>query len=198
MNYLEEYKVDVPEGRVGPWAIERFTVPKEPNIEMMRLALAGRPVPPGEYTRLTHDRRGVIMSDTPAEIRDHSGFFGRLRARFSDVKPRRVLIHGLGMGMALRYALLQDHVEHVDVVEIDADVIALVGPHYADDRLTIHHGDALDFRFPPGTTWDLAWHDIWDEISADNLAQIARLKRRYGRRVDWQAAWCEWQMRDRR
>jgi hypothetical protein len=60
----------------------------------------------------------------------------------------------------------------------------------AAGRLTIHHGDALTYKWPVGTRWTVAWHDIWDTICEDNLPDMNRLHRRFGRRVDWQGSWC--------
>jgi hypothetical protein len=193
--WFQKYQVDVPEGESGLWCVSRFEVTAEAakweNLRAM-IGHTSRPIQPGWYTRLTCQGRGVVMSDTPIEISDHRPALNKLERE----STRRVLIHGLGLGMVLRWALRQPHIEHVDVVELERDVIELVYPHYAnDDRLTLHHGDALDYRFPPGTRWDVAWHDIWDDITSENLPQVARLKRRYGRRAEWQEAWCEHDMR---
>jgi hypothetical protein len=186
-RWYEQYKVDVPEGEVEGLRVERFEVP-EGSFEAMRIALSGRiPPDPGVYTRLVTDRT-LWMSDTPAEIADHLDAINRI----GHLSCRRVLIHGLGLGMVLKAALACKHVQHVDVVEADDRVIRLVGPHYwTDARVSIHRGDALTFRFPKGARWDVAWHDIWPEISSDNLESMATLNRRYGKRVGWQGAWCQ-------
>lgn len=210
--WWKKYQVDLPEGERGDWRVERFEFREADSpLFNMRLAFsgqAGRTIPDGTYTRLRHKTRGVVMSDTLAEIGDHSELFGVLErgpwapnGRRSGELPRRVLIHGLGIGMSLRWALLQPHVEHVDVVEIDHDVRHLVGFHYQEmshrlgKKLVIHWGDALRYRFPRGTRWDVVWHDVWDEINLDNLEQVARLKRRYGRAAGWQGAWAEPELR---
>lgn len=167
--------VTVPEGRRGPWAVERFTV------ERTALRFSPRSVPPGAYTRLVHAGRGLVMSDTPDERRDHVPFVARARGR--------VLVNGLGLGMCVAAALAIPEVEHVTVVEADADVIALVGPHYAGPRVTIVHCDAFAYAPPPRTRYDAVWHDIWDEICSDNLPGMIRLHRKYGRRAGWQGSW---------
>jgi hypothetical protein len=174
--------VTVPEGAKGEWKIERFTVPREPTIAGIRFALAGRAVYPGTYTRLVHKRRGVIMSDTPAEKRDHLYFIGKAQGH--------VLINGLGLGMCLAAVLAKPVVIKATVVEIDTDVIALVSPHYAHDpRVEIVHASAFDYQPPKDVRYGAVWHDIWDEISEENLPEMARLHRKYGRRTDWQASW---------
>jgi len=207
----EEFKsphlVSVPLGQRGPWRIERLVIDQEAAWrEQMRALLnphrPDRAVQLGTYTALVHETRGVVMSDTPAEIDDHRPVLVKLE----DPTVRRVLISGLGLGMVLQHALRQPHVEHVDVVEIDNDVRYLVGLHYQEMRLqlphrpglVIHRGDALTYKVRHGARWDVAWHDIWDEISSDNLPEMARLKRRYASRVGWQGCWSEPLAREQR
>lgn len=175
--------VTVPEGRVGTLRVERFTV--EPD-SFQNFRLGVRSTRPGTYTALKDGGR-LWMSDTDAEKHDH---FEVLRA-VQRQQVKRVLINGLGLGMVLAATLSFDHVEHVDVVEIDERVIQLVGPHYAGQRVAIHHADAYEQakKWPAGMRWDVAWHDIWPNLCADNLPQMTRLHRSYGRRVGWQGSW---------
>lgn len=178
----DDWTVTVPEGTRGPWKVERFTVPENDLSQFIAAFKYGRSVPAGTYTRLT--RAGeVVMSDTPDEIRDHYALRGA---------AGRLLVHGLGLGMAVGFLLRQPGVTSIDVVELDPDVIALVGPHYWDPRLQIHRGDAYTFRFPnhEERSWDFAWHDIWDNICEDNLDGMKRLHRRYGGKVKQQFSWC--------
>lgn len=100
--------------------------------------------PPGE----------VVMEDSLHELRRHMPIWLAAHGR--------VLITGLGLGCVLRGLLASTRVEHVDVVEIDSDIIRIVGLEFVGNpRVTIHHGDALRFQWPEGTRWDCAWHDIW-------------------------------------
>ena len=182
----------------GPWRIEHKVIEEEAaKLGALRAAIggSGRYVPPGKYTGLIHERRGIVMSDTPDEMNDHFEPFYKAKTRGG-----RVLINGLGLGMVLKGILSLPNVEHVDVVEIDEDVIALCSPPFvkmAGDRLTIHHDDAFTKQWPKGTRWSVAWHDVWDVLNVDNLSNeddafpgtYAKLNRRYGRRVDWQGAW---------
>lgn len=186
----------VPEGESGPWRVSKFTVSEsDAKMDALRAAIGGhgRSVPPGEYTRLT--RNGyVVMSDTPDELRDHRPLLGC---------GERVIVNGLGLGCGVRMALAPYHrfdgtllhpgASHIDVVEISEDVIALTGPTFADDpRVTIHHADAFTMKWPVGTRWDFAWHDVWDDINSDNLrgeGSYAALHRKYGGRVTAQRSW---------
>lgn len=178
---MNKYQVDIPEGAVGNWKVERFTIERPCLHETLSMLKYGRGVPPGTYTML---KRGgtVVMSDTPDEIRDHLKFIWKAHGR--------CLIHGLGLGMALRAILAKDTVTQVDIVEQSPEVIALVGPSYqSDPRVNIHQGDAFTFKFQPHTRWDCAWHDIWDDLCTDNLAEMSKLHTRYGRRTSWQDSW---------
>jgi spermidine synthase len=99
-----------------------------------------------------------------------------------------VLIHGLGLGCAVRMAL-QAGAERVTVIELDQDVIDHVAPHLNDERVTIYQGDALTRRWPVGSTWTVVWHDIWDTICGENLPEMHRLHRSFGGRSLWQGSW---------
>jgi hypothetical protein len=192
-NNFDRFKVDWPEGSVGDWTIERHTVTIEDEqaqrIRLWNPTSLGRFTPAGTYTGLKRDGE-LIMSDSPDEIEDLMPFI--------DQAHGRVLINGLGLGVGLKAILdktnfMSDEpsVTHVDVVEIDPDVITLVGPNFGgDSRVHIWRGDAFTYHWQPGTTWDSAWHDIWDAICTENLIGMKRLHRRYGKRVGWQGSWC--------
>jgi len=179
--------VTVPEGESGRHRIERFTVgAADAQFEMMRAMFSssrGRGVPEGTYTRLMRGGT-LVMSDTPDECWDHRPFYQFARGH--------VLINGLGLGMVLQAVLLKDGVERATVVEKSPDVIALVGPHYEEmfpGRVEIVEADALEWNPPKGVRYGAAWHDIWDAMCEDNLPQMHRLHRKYGRRTDWQGSW---------
>jgi hypothetical protein len=184
--------VDLPEGTHGSVAVERFEVVK--NVEWARLLVAGRYCPEGHYTRLM--RNGELwMSDTPMEKRDHA------TAAFAiNQMGGRVLIGGLGLGMILRVALLTPTVTEIDVVDIDHDVLALVGPHYAKMAaelgkiLTFHEADVLTIKWPKGTRWSVAWFDIWPYGDTKFKAEMTKLRRSYGQRADWCGCWSQYEM----
>lgn len=177
-------KVEIPEGKIGPWAVEQFSISEDDiQIENMRYAFKGighRMLQAGTYTRLMCGRT-IVMSDTPAEMCDHWAI-----VRYA---TGNVLLNGLGIGMVLRNVLAKDCVTNVTVVEKSPDVIALVGPHYTDSRVAIIEADALTWKPPKGKRFNAVWHDIWNDICADNLSEIHKLHRRYGRIADWQGSW---------
>jgi hypothetical protein len=165
--------VDLPECEQDGLSIYRLTIPKG---DLHNALLGGRSTRPGTYTALKLNGR-LWMSDTDAEKRDHMPAVWKI----DSLKAKRVLS-----------ALSFDHVEHVDVVEIDERVVSLVGAHYAkDSRVHVHHADAYEqmSRWPVGTRWDVAWSDIWPDICLDNLEDMTRLRRSYGRRTEWHDCW---------
>jgi len=176
-----KYKVDIPAGTIGSATVAKINTADYP-IDTIRYALDGRGCVPGEYTTLRINGR-LVMSDTTAEVRDHLSAIWKAHGR--------CLINGLGLGVVVKAMLAKPEVEHIDVVENNADVIALVGPNYSDPRVTIHHADAYDIQWEAGLRWNVAWHDIWYDICEDNLPEMARLHRKYGRRCDWQDSWCK-------
>ena len=149
----------------------------------------GREIVAGEYTKLMRGNT-IVMSDTSAEISDHSYFVRQARGN--------VLINGLGLGWAVEALLQKESVKYITVIEKSLDVINLVAKHYEDKcpkdkKLWILQGDALDYKAPRGKRYDAVWHDIWDNICADNLEDMKTLHRKYGRRCDWQGSWCRYQ-----
>ena len=53
----------------------------------------------------------------------------------------------IGPGQGALTGPLLEHVDHLHVVEIDRDLIALLRRRYASERLSVHAGDALSFDF---------------------------------------------------
>jgi hypothetical protein len=176
-------KVDLPEGSNGPWKVERFEVLKDDILSFC--TYKHRAPAPGNYTRLVRNDE-VIMSDTPAEMRDHS--YAVYKARGS------CLITGLGLGMVLKNILLKPEVTDVTVLELSQELIDLVGPHYASDpRVTIICTDALTWKAPKGKRWDWCWHDIWDNICITNLKSMGTLNRKY--KANWKGCWAQGECR---
>lgn len=171
-------KVELPEGRKGAWEIRRFDV--EDSVVMR---MRERHFQPGAYTMLRHDSRGLVMSDTPAERRDHFGFVMEATGR--------VLISGLGLGMCLGAVLKKPDVSHVTVLEIDQDVIDLVAPHYEDERLRVICADATEWKPTKGERFNAVWHDIWDTMCMDNMPEMVKLRRRWGQLSDWCGCWSQ-------
>jgi hypothetical protein len=195
-------KVDVPEGAVGSAKIERFEI-TESDVRLALFQDSRARTDPGTYTKLVVGGE-LWMSDTQAERRDH--YEPVRRALELDHSEGRVLITGLGIGMVVQAMLHVPQITHVDVVEMNPDVIDLAAPHYSEmaaklgKTFDVHHGDAHARKvlFPAGTTWDLAWHDIWLNICTDNLESMGKLARTYTRFVGWQGFWAKEECRYQR
>jgi hypothetical protein len=182
--------VEVPDGSSGPWSVSSYKVSKDAEtFGMLRAAFSsarGRYVPAGTYKSLNRNGQ-IIMSNTPDEIRDCSYFFYKARDR--------VLINGLGLGITLDVILNKLNeddsyaVKEVIVIELSQDVINLVAPTFnKDPRVTIINADAYEYK--PVGRFDTVWHDIWDNITSENLPGMHKLHRKYGKKTDWQGSWC--------
>lgn len=176
----------VPCGTLGGWTVKEIIVDAEgAKRHNFHVAVRGgrRYIDEGTYMGLFRGRE-VVMSSTPAEIADLYGLF--------DHAYGRVLVNGLGLGVALAGVLANREVTAVTVIESSPDVIQLVGPTFTNDpRVTIIEANAFEYQPPRGARYEAVWHDIWDNICTDNLKGITQLKRRYGHRAEWQGAWCE-------
>jgi hypothetical protein len=181
--------VNVPDGMSGPWEIYSYSVSEQDEkFGFLRAMVSGsrRFVPAGSYKGLKRNNN-IIMSNTPDEVRDCFGFFREAKGK--------VLINGLGLGIALKAILnkVDDNgnpmVTKVTVIEKSEDVTKLVAPSFENDkRVTIINDDALTYK--PSGNFDVAWHDIWDDVCADNLKEMHKLHRKYGRKTQWQGSWC--------
>lgn len=190
LPWYEEYKVDVPEGQVGDFRIEHVTVDAEDEKRGRMYAAnpssGGRFVKAGKYTML-YEKGSLWMSDTPDEIRDHlEPIHEASRA------GGNVLINGLGIGVVTDAIASLENVTKVTVIEKSPEVIELVGPSLLKkhgDKLEIIEADSFEYRPPKGVRYTVVWHDIWLHLCTDNLDEMAKLHRKFGRRTDWQGSW---------
>jgi hypothetical protein len=173
--------INIPDGQSGNWSVETFEVPKEDLSQFISMMKYGRGVPAGIYKRLTY-KGLVVMSNTPDEIRDFMGFVYRAKGS--------ILINGLGLGVLLKALLDKSEITDITVIEKEQDVINLIGPYITDERVTIIHSDAFDYIPPKDKKYNYVWHDIWDNICADNLKEMKILHRKYGRKTEYQESWC--------
>lgn len=173
-------KVNLPEGKRGHWTVERFRIPKK----SLAFTYGHRAPQPGVYTRLLCGQH-CVMSDTDAEMRDHY-------APVINAKGH-ILLNGLGIGMVLKGCLAKKEVTKATIIELDADLISLVAPHYSDPRVEVVQADAYAYQPPKGVRYGMVWHDIWDDICSDNLEGMKKLHRKYGRCADWQGSWARYE-----
>lgn len=176
----------------GDWKLEHQEVSEaDAKWDMMQNAMHGsrRCTPKGTYTGIKHNGH-LVMSNTPDEIND-------LRP-LHDNATGNVLVNGLGLGCAVWGLLTMPQVKHVHVVEISSDVLSLVQPYFAGERVSFEHADAFTRPVAKGEKWGAVWHDIWPNLCTDDLQEHGKLKRKYARRTDWQQAWCQETLRYQR
>ena len=96
----------------------------------------------------------IVMEDSPRELRRHLPIWMHGKGH--------ILKTGLGLGCVVRGLLTKADVEHISVVEIDKDIIRIIGEEFKDNnRVSIYHADALEFDYNSIPKLDFAWHDIW-------------------------------------
>lgn len=181
----------------GRWLMYPSPEATKRDVERWNLENPGRRLATGSHMTLVRmDDNGeqeVFMSDV--EWHDHR--------RVLELAHGRVVVTGLGLGCIVRAMFARGRVDHITVVEREADVIALVWPRLAATygaRLALHEADALTGPMPAGR-FDLAWHDIWPTTTAMNIPEMWKLRRRYDKVARRQLCWAEglaWrQLRDR-
>lgn len=169
----------IPAGEHGTAKIVHHTPDR---FTRLRARFEGQPLDCQTYTRLFI---GDTLWMTDAEF--------EWRTQLQAVKRMTgdVLIAGLGIGFILR-PILQDGIASVTVLEKNADVIALVAPHFP--TVKIIEADARSW-IPPRRAFDAIYFDIWADIpNADDRDDIKALKRKYRpalRKGGWIGAWCE-------
>ena len=91
-------------------------------------------------------------------------------------------------------------VKKVLVVEINPDVIALIGPHFTSPKLEIIEGDI--FNIDIKGKWDTIYFDIWTDICTDNLKEIRKLHNKFKFKLNrknpncWMSSWKVHELRD--
>jgi hypothetical protein len=193
---MKPYRVNVPTGKSGPWAIYRFDT--EVGIEYARLAMDGRDPGLGKFTGLSQNNV-VIMSDTVAETRDMIPYLYDLQGD--------VLITGLGIGQVVHCLVkiqrYSEMVKSITVIEKSKDVIKLSADHYRkmDKRVRIINADAFEWLpEKKGKQFDAAWHDIWPTICGDNKPEFMAIRKHYRpfmRQARKQFCWGESYLRSR-
>jgi hypothetical protein len=189
-DYMEAARVPrslVPQ-EFGLWTIERLTC-ADGVVDGRLVLLSEKTVGFPDYTMLSrwteqtlHLVRGeVVMEDSARELRKHLPIWLAARGR--------VLVTGLGLGCVVRGLLANRDVEMIDVVEIDNDILRVVGAEFAGKRrVRLIQGDALRLEWSPDSRWEAAWHDLW--VEGPNLQMLhAELFFRFHHRARLQGAW---------
>lgn len=186
--------LNIPDSSLGDWEVKSFEINQkeasEINLELLFID-SNRIISPGKYTKLSYKDQ-IIMSNTPAEIREHSIFINEA------MKSESVLINGLGLGMCVK-KILESNIEKITVIEKSKTVIDLVSPYLQDNRIIIINEDALTYTPPKGEKYCAVWHDIWPTIDEENIPEMKKLHYKYRYKTKWQDSWarhkCESQRR---
>jgi hypothetical protein len=177
--------INIPDGVSGNWKVKTFIVTKEAAefASMRSIFQGGRgSLPAGEYKELRRNGT-IVMSNTPDEINDFMNFVWNAKGS--------VLVNGLGLGVLLKALLDKPEIKDITVIEKSEDVIKLVATTYlTDSRVSIINADAFEYVPPKDKMYDAVWHDIWDSICGDNLIEMKKLHRKYGRKANYQESWC--------
>lgn len=178
--------INIPDGASGEYKVESFEISEQDaEIASLRALFHGGRgnIKPGIYKKLT--KNGVIiMSNSPDEIRDFSYFV--------HIAEGNILINGLGLGVLVQALLNKPEVVKLTIIEISKDVINLVAPTFLKDkRVNIINDDAFNYNPPKDEYYNYVWHDIWTNISKDNLSEMTKLHRKYAKKTNFQDSWCK-------
>lgn len=90
----------------------------------------------------------------------------------------RVLVGGLGLGVYPQYALGFPAVDSVEIVEMDAQVIAMIAetwgkqPFPGSGEIQIHHAPIETFLQESTERYDTVYIDTWDALTVDYLPHV--------------------------
>lgn len=155
----------VPAGISGDVAIIHDT---PDQFTRLRAAIHGMPLDREKYVRLIVDG-DVMMTDAEFERRTNRTILREARGH--------CLVAGLGIGLILDPLI--SACESVTVVEINADVIALVAPYFP--TVTVHHTSIFDWKPTTDSKYDAIYFDIWPHFNSDTNAEAASLHRKFRR-----------------
>jgi spermidine synthase len=132
------------------------------------------------YKSLHENEGEVVMEDSRHELQKHLAIW--LNA------TGRVLVTGLGLGCVVRGLLASPQVEHITVVELDPQILRIVGHEFQfNPRVTLIRGDALTVQLTG--QFDYAWHDLWTDGDEHLQVLHAKLLARFRDQCRIQGAW---------
>lgn len=172
----------------GPWTIKRVSLKDHPKLSgFLALDFLSK-VGFRDYTLLLrhtyatlHLADGeVVMEDSQRELQKHLPIWLRAKGH--------VLVTGLGLGCVVRGLLASSAVEQITVVEIDANILRVVGHEFnANPRVRLIHGDA--FKVQLREKFEAAWHDLWTDGDVHLSVLHAKLLAQFRPQCKVQGAW---------
>lgn len=169
----------VPPGSQGKWSVVKVEVA---GIGEAPAGCGLENAPPDIYTALVHESRGIISCDSPLLMDD--------QRTVVDGAEGHIVVGGLGVGSVVDMLMNVEAVNHITVVEIDPDVIALVAPSYTDrwqrgsvqfECCDILKLNADVFELRP----DRVWLDIWDKDHPETLSDRLAAITKWGESCSW-------------
>lgn len=186
----------IPEGKSGEAAVEHYTIDDHAaRLFNLRLMIKGQGIAvlsPGTYAKLMLGNE-LYMSDTDNEWRTN--------LRFMEAAQGNVLVAGLGLGFTLIPVAKKHEVRTIIVIEKSPDVVKLVWPalrkHLGKlaSKITVVTADIYQWEPDTRQKWDTIYFDIWAEQGEGDLKDMARLHRRFARRLrretpgHWMGSW---------
>jgi len=158
----------LPTGRSGKWSIDKQIVPEgtELTVVSMRNAIfMGLPHSKIKVNRETvihhlYEGESLWMSDRPQEIEQAYRQLAKAEGK--------VLVGGLGIGLAAAVLHANPKVRHITVIEKEQDVIKLVAPYLPQGKIITVEGELFGFlreAKASGFKYDFAFYDIWTPTS---------------------------------
>jgi len=158
--------IELPEAKLGGVEIKHIHAKEFDIVSMREALLTGKPPQritldePIRIHQLLQDGH-LWIADLPIEIRQH-------REAIRNMFPRgRVLVGGLGLGIAARLLAAMPSVTTVDVVEISPEIAKLCNPHHPKVNVIVEDFRAFIAR-QPEWIWSSAFVDLWTGTSEGN------------------------------
>lgn len=109
-----------------------------------------------------NDTEGLWMSDTPNEYYSMWEMVAR-------VKPPRVLVGGLGLGLLVHLLALRSDITEIIVVEKNPDIIAMVSKYLPEKKVRVINSDFMVYvrSQEQAVAFDTVIADIWKGQSGD-------------------------------
>jgi spermidine synthase len=86
-------------------------------------------------------------------------------------------VGGLGLGLVLKPLIENLLVTHIDVVEINKEVIEVVGPKFKHNKISIYHGDVSNLY--PNPCYDWIYFDVWMVTPIEDIERYKKIASQY-------------------
>lgn len=155
------------------FCIEEFTVTESDvfyfNERCKLQKLPEMSIAPGTYVHLYDKRQEeVVISNTPAEIHDYAEICRKCDGR--------MLMCGLGLGMALHQLCMEDRISEIIVIEREPEIIDMIAPAFPEKKVTFIHGDAFNpAEIDLTGEFDTMFFDIWSDITSQTYSEMQKL-----------------------